>query len=70
MVVHNELGCGFLEGVYQEALGREFEARDIFFEREKELPVFYRGERLNAYYKTDFICFGSVIVELKVNSRL
>jgi GxxExxY protein len=44
MAVHGELGCGFLEAVYQEALEREFRFRAISYEREKELPVFYRGE--------------------------
>ena len=47
-----------------------FCARRIPFESERELPVFYRGERLNAFYKADFICYGSVIVELKALKQL
>ncbi len=70
MAVHTELGNGFLEAVYQEALEVEFQASNIPFEREKELPVFYRGKALKMFYKTDFICFGSVIVELKALQRL
>lgn len=65
MRVHGELGHGFLETVYQEALEREFRIQGISHEREKELPVHYRGESLKAFYKADFICFGSVVVELK-----
>ncbi len=70
MAVHGELGSGFLEAVYQEAIEIEFRARKIPYEREKELPVFYCGTRLAAFYKADFICFGSVIVELKALSAL
>jgi GxxExxY protein len=65
MAVHTGLGNGFLEAVYQEALEREFGKRSIPCEREKELPVFYRGERLKTSYKADFVCWGTIIVELK-----
>jgi len=70
MKVHGELGCGFLEAVYQEALEREFQIQAIPHIREVELPVFYRDVRLKAYYKADFICFDTIIVELKALSNI
>jgi GxxExxY protein len=70
IAMHNELGCGFLEAVYQEALEREFRFRAIPYEREMELPVFYRGEPLNTFYKADFVCYGAVIVELKALKQI
>ena len=65
MEVHRHLKHGFLENVYADALAREFGLRNIPFEREKPLTVFYKGERLESRYKADYVCYGEVVVELK-----
>ena len=70
MVVHRQLGCGFLEAVYQEALERELLEQNIPFHREVHIPVFYKGRRLAADYRADFVCFDSVVVELKAIQQL
>jgi GxxExxY protein len=70
MTAHRELGCGFLEAVYQDTLEKEFQLLNIPYNREVKLPIYYRGEQLNSNYKADFICFNSVIVELKALQRL
>ena len=70
MEVHNVLGCGFLEPVYQEALEKEFSLRDIPYKREMVLPVYYKNELLKKTYIADFVCFEKIIVELKALSNL
>lgn len=70
MEVHSVLGSGFLEAVYQSALKLELAARQIPFEFEKELPVFYKGQRLENIYRADLICYGKIIVELKAPDKL
>ena len=68
--VYNNLGYGFLEAVYQEALEIEFQKQGIPYEREKELKIYYDGEELKQTYKADFVCFRKIIVELKAVSEL
>jgi GxxExxY protein len=70
MAVHGELGHGFLEAVYCEALEHEFERANIPFQKEVRLPISYRGRPLSVTYRADFICFSSILVELKAIQHL
>ena len=65
MNVHKELGCGFTEPVYQDALEIEFQHLGISYEREKPFPIFYKGVRLEKYFRPDFVCYDKIIIELK-----
>jgi len=68
--VYNELGCGFLESVYQEALALELTARGIPFVAQHPLRISYKNQLLEQAYFADFICYGQIIVELKALSKL
>ena len=68
--VHRELGCGFLERVYQDALELEFRLRNIPYEREKSIQVMYKGHPLGEPYRADFVCYEKIIVELKAVEEL
>jgi GxxExxY protein len=70
MEVHQELGNGFLEVVYQDAFERELTERRIPFFREHPIPVLYKGRALGSPYRSDFLCFNSIIVELKAIKAL
>ncbi|MCZ4695923.1 GxxExxY protein [Ancylomarina euxinus] len=70
MAVHSELGPGFLEGVYQEALEIEFIKSDIDHIRECQIEINYKGIILDKRYYADFLCHNEVIVELKVVKSL
>ena len=68
--VHQALGCGFLERVYQDALEIEFKDRHIPYEREKKIQIMYKGKPLGEPYRADFVCYNKIIVELKALSEL
>ncbi|MBI9065268.1 MAG: GxxExxY protein [Marinilabiliaceae bacterium] len=70
MEVHKELGNGFFENVYQEALEIELINRNIPFKREEKIHIQYKGQILKKHYIADFICYKNVIVELKALSEL
>lgn len=68
--VYKEMGCGFLESIYQECLERELYRQNIPFIAQQDLKVFYKGEELNQHYKPDLICYDKIIIELKSVSEL
>ena len=68
--VHKELGCGFLEAVYQEALEKEFNTQEIPYKSQPVVEIFYKGKTLNKVYQPDFVCYEAVILEIKAISIL
>lgn len=68
--VYKTLGTGYLEAVYQEALAIEFTKSGVSFEREHRLSIYYKDVKLEKWYAPDFVCFGHIILELKVMSKL
>jgi len=68
--VYREMGCGFLEAVYQECMERELTGQDIPFMAQADLRLEYKGIQLDQVYRPDFICFEKIIVELKAVKEL
>ena len=68
--VHRQLGPGFLEAVYQEALERELSERSIGYSSQEVLRINYKGKPLESFYVADLLCFGQIIVELKALTQL
>ena len=68
--VHNALGCGFLEPVYQEALEIEFDFRKIPYDRQKQLPINYKDHQLKKVYMADFVVYEQIVVEIKALNNL
>ena len=64
------MGCGFLEAVYLECLGREFGIQNIPFTAQTALTLEYKGEALKQRYAPDFICYGKIILEIKAVKEL
>lgn len=67
---YNELGPGFLEPVYQEAMEMECETRGLGLEPQCEIPIQYKSRRLKKYYIADLVLSGKIIIELKAMNCL
>ncbi len=65
MTIHKELGPGFFEAAYEEAMIIELQKAGIIFKNQVELDIYYQGKKLNKKYKPDFIMDDKVLVELK-----
>jgi len=65
MEVHNTIGCGFTEPIYQEAFEEELRLRGIPYQREKAFNIVYKGKVLKKEFRPDFICYDEIIVKLK-----
>ena len=68
--VHKALGPGLLESAYEECLCREFDLRGIPYERQKDIPLEYKGLRLNCSYRIDILVAARVILEIKACETL
>lgn len=70
MRVHSQLGSGFLEAVYEEALMKEFIKQAIPFERQVNLDLYYDGEKMKKKYRADFVCYQKIIIEIKAVNHI
>jgi len=70
MEVHRELGHGFLEAIYQEALEAELNTCSIPYVSKPRITIQYKGNALKKYYEADFICYESIVIEIKAQDKL
>lgn len=68
--VYRQIGSGFLESVYQDCLKREFILRNIPFEEQKRLQLYYKDQLIDPVFVADFVCYGKIIIELKAVSQI
>jgi GxxExxY protein len=68
--VHRELGAGFLEAVYQEAMELELQRAGVPFKAQQPVRIRYKGCYLRKEYIADLICFGQIVAELKALERI
>ena len=68
--VYKNTGIGFLENVYQECLELELAQRGIPFVAQKDIDIYYKGEKLSQKYRADIVCFNKIILELKAVKQL
>lgn len=68
--VHKNLGNGFSEAVYHEAVSKELSSGEIPYEQQKKLPIYYEGAELSSDFVADFVCFNKIIVEIKAIGAL
>ena len=68
--VYKEIGCGFLEAVYQEGLSKEFLLSKIPFVAQQNIVIDYKGENLVQFYCADFVCYDKIILEIKAIKSL
>ena len=70
MDVYNDLGPGFLENVYQEAMEVEVGERKIPAKAPQEIHIKYKGKLLKKFYIADLVCYDKIIVEIKATEKL
>lgn len=70
MKVHRSLGAGFLLAVYEEVLEREFQTLKIPYKRQVKLDLYYDNQKLKKQYRADFVCYDTIIVEIKAVSQI
>ena len=70
MKVHRLLGAGFLEAVYEEALEKEFKIQNIPFKKQVKLELFYDNQKLQKHYRADFVCYDTIILEIKAVAQI
>ena len=63
--VHRSLGAGFMEAVYEKALEKEFQNQKIPFNKQVNLELYYENQKFKKQYRADFVCYDSIILELK-----
>ena len=70
MKVYRALGAVFLEGIYEEALEREFQTQQIPFERQVKLDLYYDNQKLTKQYRADFVCYDTIMIEIKAVAQI